>query len=219
MSGDLSCGASGGVRARGAIGGARMRRERDMVGARHRKGARLGQGAEPRGTTDRTSTHTHATPRARSLLHAGAVAVEAATDDARDHARLPTRAEITRECGGGARDISATIRRSRLGVTSLMMSLCRVARAQRAVTAPHAAATAAAAAAQAPSDYAHGDVRARSMSLHEARAMSPRASFVVSISSPLARAERRSLACSLSRACGCGARWRRRLTTRAMTRR
>ena len=100
MSGDLSCGASGGVRARGAIGGARMRRERDMVGARHRKGARLGQGAEPRGTTDRTSTHTHATPRARSLLHAGAVAVEAATDDARDHARLPTRAEITRECGG-----------------------------------------------------------------------------------------------------------------------
>jgi len=100
VSGDLSCGASGGVRARGAIGGARMRRERDMVGARHRKGARLGQGAEPRGTTDRTSTHTHATPRARSLLHAGAVAVEAATDDARDHARLPTRAEITRECGG-----------------------------------------------------------------------------------------------------------------------
>ena len=100
VSGDLSCGASGGVRARCAIGGARMRRERDMVGARHRKGARLGQGAEPRGTTDRTSTHTHATPRARSLLHAGAVAVEAATDDARDHARLPKRAEITRECGG-----------------------------------------------------------------------------------------------------------------------
>ena len=100
VSGDLSCGASGGVRARCAIGGARMRRERDMVGARHRKDARLGQGAEPRGTTDRTSTHTHATPRARSLLHAGAVAVEAATDDARDHARLPTRAEITRECGG-----------------------------------------------------------------------------------------------------------------------
>ena len=64
------------------------------------KGAQLGHGAEPRGTTDRTSTHTHATPRARSLLHAGAVAVEAATDDARDHARLPTRAEITRECGG-----------------------------------------------------------------------------------------------------------------------
>ena len=58
VSGDLSCGASGGVRARGAIGGARMRRERDMVGARYRKGARLGQGAEPRGTTDRTSTHT-----------------------------------------------------------------------------------------------------------------------------------------------------------------
>ena len=100
VSGDLSCDASGGVRARCAIGGARMRRERDMVGARHRKGARLGQGAEPRGTTDRTSTHTHATPRARSLLHAGAVAVEAATDDARDHACLPTRAEITRECGG-----------------------------------------------------------------------------------------------------------------------
>ena len=72
----MSFGASGGVRARGAIGGARMRRERDMVGARHRKGARLGHGAEPRGTTDRTSTHTHATPRARSLLHAGAVAVQ-----------------------------------------------------------------------------------------------------------------------------------------------
>ena len=43
--------------------------------------------------------HTRHTPR-RSLLHAGAVAVEAATDDARDHARLPTRTEITRECGG-----------------------------------------------------------------------------------------------------------------------
>ena len=63
MSGDLSCGASGGVR--GKLRDRRrahVRRERDMVGARHRKGARLGQGAEPRGTTDRTSTHTHATP-------------------------------------------------------------------------------------------------------------------------------------------------------------